>query len=80
MQQMKNSKVFLNGTEIGTPKEFELNVNWSINENCPSYDCGYCVTYPAPYSEKCENLDCKWKDFDFTNKEEVEKVFKSAAK
>ena len=51
-----------------------------INENCPSYDCGDCMTSPTPYTQKCDNLNCKWKDFDFTNKEEVEKVLKNNVK
>lgn len=39
------------------------------NENCPSYDCGDCTTFPTPYSVKCggeETKNCKWLDFDFT--------------
>lgn len=39
------------------------------NENCPSYDCGFCNTYPTPYSVKCggdETKKCKWLDYDFT--------------
>lgn len=39
------------------------------NENCPSYDCEYCNTYPTPFSVKCggeETKNCKWLNFDFT--------------
>lgn len=43
------------------------------NKECPSYDCGYCVTSPTPYDEKCENLNCKWKEYDF-KKENVTKL------
>ncbi len=40
------------------------------NKNCPSYDCGECNTFPAPYSVQCggeETKNCKWLNFDFIN-------------
>jgi hypothetical protein len=40
------------------------------NKNCPSFDCGECNTFPAPYSVECggeETKNCKWLDFDFIN-------------
>ena len=39
------------------------------NENCPSYDCGICITFPTPYDVKCggkETKHCKWLNCDFT--------------
>ena len=39
------------------------------NKHCPSYDCGFCETFPTPYSVKCggeETKNCKWLKFDFT--------------
>ena len=33
-----------------------------MNKGCPSFDCGFCETFPAPYSVKCggeETKDCK---------------------
>lgn len=39
------------------------------NKHCPSYDCGFCETFPIPYSVKCggeETKNCKWLNFDFT--------------
>ena len=38
------------------------------NKNCPSYDCGYCNTFPTPYTVKCGDeltKNCKWLNFDF---------------
>ena len=46
-------------------KENQLTTNCNQlkeNTSCPSYDCGYCATYPTPYEEKCKNItDCIWK-------------------
>lgn len=39
------------------------------NKGCPSYDCGFCETFPTPSSVKCggeETKNCKWLNFDFT--------------
>ena len=39
-----------------------------MNKGCPSFDCGECSTFPAPYSVQCggeETKNCKWLDFDF---------------
>ena len=38
------------------------------NKDCPSFDCGFCETFPAPYSVKCggkETKNCIWLNFDF---------------
>jgi hypothetical protein len=38
------------------------------NKGCPSYDCGFCETFPTPSSVKCggeETKNCKWLDFNF---------------
>lgn len=33
------------------------------NKKCPSYDSGYCVTAPTPYSIKCSDMTgCAWHD------------------
>lgn len=40
------------------------------NENCPSFDCGGCITYPSMYIVECggkETKNCKWLNFDFKN-------------
>lgn len=41
-----------------------------MNKNCPSYDCGFCTTFPTFQDVKCgseETKNCKWLDFDFKN-------------
>lgn len=41
-----------------------------FNKNCPSFDCGDCITFPTPYSVKCggeQTKNCRWLNFDFIN-------------
>jgi len=39
------------------------------NKNCPSYDSGFCETYPTPYQMKCKDItSCIWKNTSFKKK------------
>lgn len=56
---------------VTTPNEpMRVTVSTAIhsNEKCPSYDCGMCSTFPAPYEVQCggeETKKCIWLDYDF---------------